>query len=146
MDKGLTVKNDHKDGDQVLSRRQSRRFALQVLFCNDFLKEDIDKLTIRVAESLEYDIDDFLSKPIDIRELAARVQAAGRISSLQNSLLDAALPPAAANVVVSGDVAAGLEPGVKQFEVLFDVFVEVIAIDIHPVEVIVVEIGGRIRV
>ena len=59
MDKGLTVKNDHKDGDQVLSRRQSRRFALQVLFCSNFLKEDIDKLTVRVAESLEYDIDDF---------------------------------------------------------------------------------------
>jgi N utilization substance protein B len=59
MDKGLTVKNDHKDGDQVLSRRQSRRFALQVLFCNDFLKEDIDKLTVRVAETLDYNIDEF---------------------------------------------------------------------------------------
>ncbi len=40
--------------------------------------------------AFEHEVDDFLSKPIDTRELAARVQAAGRISSLQNSLFDTA--------------------------------------------------------
>jgi N utilization substance protein B len=50
---------DHKDGDQALSRRQSRRFALQVLYCNEFLKEDIVEVAGRVARTLHNEIDDF---------------------------------------------------------------------------------------
>jgi len=59
-------KFDHKDGDQGLSRRQSRRFALQVLFCNEFLKEDIDEITQRVAKTLQNKVDRF-SKEIITR-------------------------------------------------------------------------------
>lgn len=59
-------KFDHKDGDQGLSRRQSRRFALQVLFCNEFLKEDIDEITQRVAKMLQNKVDQF-SKEIITR-------------------------------------------------------------------------------
>ncbi len=51
--------NDHKDGDQGLSRRQSRRFALQVLFCNEFLKEDVRDVAQRVAKTLRNEIDEF---------------------------------------------------------------------------------------
>ncbi|MBN2365538.1 MAG: transcription antitermination factor NusB [Calditrichaeota bacterium] len=50
---------DHKDGDQNLSRRQARRFALQVLFCNEFLNENIDTVTERLAETLSNEVDDF---------------------------------------------------------------------------------------
>ena len=58
--------NDHKDGDQLLSRRQSRRFALQVLFCNEFLNEDLNQLSVRVAETLNNNIDEFSKMLIDI--------------------------------------------------------------------------------
>jgi len=58
--------NDHKDGDQILSRRQSRRFALQVLFCNEFLNEDLNQLSVRVADTLNSDIDEFSKMLIDI--------------------------------------------------------------------------------
>lgn len=65
MIEGLNVKNDHKDGDQILSRRQSRRFALQVLFCHEFLKEDIKALSIRVAETLNSNVDEFSKELIE---------------------------------------------------------------------------------
>jgi len=47
-------------------------------------KEGTDNL----VHAFEQGVDDFLTKPINIRELAARVQAAGRISILQNTLYD----------------------------------------------------------
>ncbi len=50
---------DHKDGDLMLSRRMARRFALQVLFCNEFLSDDINDLIPRIAETLQNEINDF---------------------------------------------------------------------------------------
>jgi N utilization substance protein B len=50
---------DHKDGDQILSRRQSRRFALQVLYSNEFLREDIGEVAGRIARTLHNEIDEF---------------------------------------------------------------------------------------
>lgn len=37
----------------MLSRRLARRIALQILFANEFLQEDIESVAFRVAESLE---------------------------------------------------------------------------------------------
>jgi transcription antitermination protein NusB len=50
---------DHKDGDHILSRRQSRRFALQVLYSNEFLKEDIEEVASRIAATLHNEVDEF---------------------------------------------------------------------------------------
>jgi len=47
-------------------------------------KEGTDNL----VHAFDKGVDDFLTKPINIRELIARVQAAGRISSLQNTLYE----------------------------------------------------------
>ncbi len=47
-------------------------------------KEGIDNL----VHAFDQGVDDFLTKPIDTRELAARVQAAGRTSTLQNTLYE----------------------------------------------------------
>jgi two-component system cell cycle response regulator len=47
-------------------------------------KEGIEPL----VEAFERGVDDYLNKPIDKQELAARVQAAGRIAVLQNTLLE----------------------------------------------------------
>ncbi len=52
-------KYDHKDGDQFLSRRQARRFALQVLFSNEFLDENVKEVAARIAETLHNDVDEF---------------------------------------------------------------------------------------
>jgi len=49
-------------------------------------KEGIEPL----VEAFDRGVDDYLSKPIDKQELAARVQAAGRIATLQNTLLETA--------------------------------------------------------
>jgi diguanylate cyclase (GGDEF)-like protein len=46
--------------------------------------EGVDNL----VKAFDQGIDDFLAKPIDTRELCARVQAAGRVSNLQNTLYD----------------------------------------------------------
>ena len=75
---GLELTGKIRQQDEEQNRYTS------IILCT--AKEGIDNL----VHAFEHDIDDFLSKPIDIRELAARVQAAGRISSLQNSLFDAA--------------------------------------------------------
>jgi len=37
----------------MISRRQARRMALQILFANEFLKEDVETVSRRVLESLE---------------------------------------------------------------------------------------------
>lgn len=63
---------DHKDGDQILTRRQARRFALQVLFSIEFLHENVDVVTARIAKTLQSDVDDFsvelIQKTYDSRE------------------------------------------------------------------------------
>ncbi|MEJ2636789.1 MAG: transcription antitermination factor NusB [Calditrichia bacterium] len=53
-----------KDKEIMLSRRQARRFALQVLYCNEFLQEDITSVANRIATSLEHNVDDFARKLI----------------------------------------------------------------------------------
>ncbi len=65
MDKGFKHKFDHKDGDQNLSRRQARRFALQVLFANEFLKEDIQEVSERIADTLGNDVITFSNDIIE---------------------------------------------------------------------------------
>ncbi len=46
-------------GDSMLSRRQARRLALQILFCNEFLKEDILPVAERIAATLQQQINPF---------------------------------------------------------------------------------------
>lgn len=43
----------------MLSRRLARRFALQILFANEFLREDIMAVADRVAESLNENLSPF---------------------------------------------------------------------------------------
>jgi len=43
-----------------------------------------------LVAAFEKGVDDYLTKPVDDQELAARVHAAGRIATLQNTLLDTA--------------------------------------------------------
>ncbi len=43
----------------MLSRRQARRAALQILFANEFLNEDVKSVAYRVAESLEEPLSPF---------------------------------------------------------------------------------------
>ena len=50
-----------------------------------------------MQEAFERGIDDYLTKPVDELELAARVFAAGRIATLQNTLLETASALSAAN-------------------------------------------------
>ncbi len=52
-------KNNHKEIQEMLSRRQARRFTLQVLFCNEFLHEDLITVANRVALTLEQEVSDF---------------------------------------------------------------------------------------
>ena len=50
-----------------------------------------------MQEAFERGIDDYLTKPVDELELAARVFAAGRIATLQNTLLETAAALSVAN-------------------------------------------------
>ena len=43
----------------MLSRRLSRRIALQILFANEFLREDIQSVSNRITESLEEELSAF---------------------------------------------------------------------------------------
>ncbi len=49
----------------MLSRRLARRIALQVLFTNEFLREEVDSVAHRVAESLEEKMSPFSRELID---------------------------------------------------------------------------------
>lgn len=49
----------------MLSRRLARRIALQVLFTNEFLREEVDSVVHRVAESLEEKLSPFSRELID---------------------------------------------------------------------------------
>jgi N utilization substance protein B len=42
-------KFDHKERDHMMSRRKARRFALQVLFSNEFLGENIENIIEKVG-------------------------------------------------------------------------------------------------
>lgn len=48
----------------MLSRRLARRIALQILFANEFLKEDIESVATRVVESLNERIPPFTKELI----------------------------------------------------------------------------------
>ncbi len=60
---------------------ETNRYTGVILFT---AKEGMDAL----VEAFERGVDDYLTKPLDERELAARVHAAGRISTLQNTQLE----------------------------------------------------------
>ncbi len=60
---------------------ETNRYTAVILFT---AKEGVDAL----VEAFERGVDDYLTKPLDERELAARVHAAGRISTLQNTQLE----------------------------------------------------------
>lgn len=52
-------KVNYEDAASMPSRRQARRLALQVLFCNEFLNEDIHEVADRVAETLQEEVGQF---------------------------------------------------------------------------------------
>lgn len=60
---------------------ETNRYTAVILFT---AKEGVDAL----VEAFERGVDDYLTKPLDERELAARIHAAGRISTLQNTQLE----------------------------------------------------------
>ncbi|GAB4368512.1 MAG: hypothetical protein Kow0042_09700 [Calditrichia bacterium] len=64
MQRNYTLSNQN-DSEIMLSRRQARRLALQILFCNEFLHEDIHSVADRVAKTLEQDINGFCRRLIE---------------------------------------------------------------------------------
>ncbi len=73
---GLTLTERIRQLDE-----ETNRYTAVILFT---AKEGVDAL----VEAFERGVDDYLTKPLDERELAARVHAAGRISTLQNTQLE----------------------------------------------------------
>lgn len=57
----MTDKEQPVDGGKkkLITRRQARRLALQILFTNEFLKEDLDTVANRVGESLDMPVSNF---------------------------------------------------------------------------------------
>lgn len=45
--------------ETMLSRRQSRRLAIQIFFCNEFLHEDILSVAERISETLDQKVNPF---------------------------------------------------------------------------------------
>lgn len=74
---GLELTDQIRQQDEDLNR-----YTSIILFT---AKEGVEPL----VEAFERGVDDYVTKPPVPRELAARVYAAGRISTLQNSLLEA---------------------------------------------------------
>lgn len=83
------------DGLELSSHIRNKDAALNhytsVLLCT--AKEGIEPL----EQAFQHGVDDYLTKPLNERELAARVHAAGRVTSLQNALLEANLEMARIN-------------------------------------------------
>lgn len=73
---GLTLTGRIRQLDE-----ETNRYTAVILFT---AKEGVDAL----VEAFEHGVDDYLTKPLNERELAARVHAAGRIATLQNTLLE----------------------------------------------------------
>lgn len=86
---GLELTNQIRQQDEDNNRYTS------IILCT--AKEGIDNL----VHAFEQGVDDFLSKPINIRELSARVQAAGRVSSLQNTLYETTREMQATNLALA---------------------------------------------
>lgn len=74
---GMELTDKIRQQDEDLNR-----YTSIILFT---VKEGVEPL----VEAFEHGVDDYVVKPPDPRELAARVYAAGRISTLQNSLFEA---------------------------------------------------------
>jgi len=55
-----------------------------------------------LIEAFEKGVDDYLTKPVNVKEMAARVHAAGRIATLQNTLLITSSALSAANMFLEG--------------------------------------------
>ncbi len=73
---GLTLTERIRQLDE-----ETNRYTAVILFT---AKEGVEAL----VEAFERGVDDYLTKPLNERELAARVHAAGRIATLQNTLLE----------------------------------------------------------
>lgn len=82
---GLQLTKNIRQQDEDNNRYTS------IIICT--AKEGVDNLVM----AFDQGIDDFLAKPIDVRELGARVQAAGRISHLHNTLYETTREMQAAN-------------------------------------------------
>ncbi len=73
---------------------QSRHYTSIVMLTG---KEGIEHLVM----AFNHGVDDYLNKPVNRSELAARIHAAGRISMLQNSLLETMRDLEASNQILS---------------------------------------------
>lgn len=82
---GLELTNRIRQQDE-----ENNHYTAVILFT---AKEGIENLEI----AFERGIDDYLTKPVNERELMARLRGAGRIATLQNSLLDTAQELTTAN-------------------------------------------------
>jgi len=82
---GLELTNAIRQKDE-----ERNRYTSVILFTG---KEGEDAL----VEAFQSGVDDYLTKPVNEKELAARVHAAGRIASLQNTLLETSAALTAAN-------------------------------------------------
>lgn len=49
----------------MLSRRLARRIGLQILFANDFLREDIEAVAYKIVESLDEELCDFTRQLVE---------------------------------------------------------------------------------
>jgi diguanylate cyclase (GGDEF)-like protein len=74
---GLELTDQIRQQDEDLNR-----YTSIILFT---AKEGVESL----VEAFDHGVDDYVTKPYDPHELASRVYAAGRISTLQNSLFEA---------------------------------------------------------
>lgn len=83
---GLELTNHIRQQDEA-----GNHYTSVILFT---AKEGVENLVL----AFERGVDDYLTKPVNERELAARVHAAGRIAALQNTLFETAQNLAAHNL------------------------------------------------